>query len=124
MERTTLNNAAPNQCRVFCRSFRRYLVTSGYLELKELSEAEAPSLITDLVTNEEEDKLEAPDNDDPDRPSHRMPRAVSPKQLKYLRDLIEEEDLAYDGVIDQEGLFSRLNVSTASKLTAAFKYIP
>ena len=99
-------------------------VTSGHLELKELSEAEASSLITDLVTTEEEDKLDAPETDDPDRPSHRMPRAVSPKQLKYLRDLIEKKDLAHDGVIDQEALFSRLNASTASKLIEAFKYIP
>ncbi len=97
---------------------------SGHIELKELSQAEASELITDLIANEEEDKLEAPDTEDPDRPTHRMPRAVSPSQLKFLRDLIEKKTLASDGVIDQEQLLSRLNASTASKLIEAFKYIP
>ncbi len=34
-----------------------------------------------------------------------MPQAVSPKQLKFLRDLIEKKDLARDAVIYEEVLF-------------------
>ena len=99
-------------------------VAGGHLEIKELSQAGASSLITDLVATEDEDKLEASDTDDPDRPAHRTPRAVSPKQLKFLLDLIEKKGLASDGVIVLDELLPRLNASTASKLIESFKYIP